>query len=68
MATPLGMLGVDAFTIMEIVGHSRPESVERAVAKLDVSNWLPRGIGVGIELGISDKKTMFAQNRRKSMK
>jgi hypothetical protein len=47
------MLGVDAFTIMKIAGHSSitisqryvhpsPESVELAFAKLEVSNQLPQ--------------------------
>ena len=63
MLTRLGLLGVDAFTIMKIAGHSSitisqryvhpsPESVERAFEKLEVSNQsIPRK-GVGIELGI----------------
>jgi len=75
MLTRLGMLGVDAFTIMKIAGHSSitisqryvhpsPESVERAFEKLEVSNQLPPRIGVGIELGIGDKNAV-RRNRRK---
>jgi integrase len=66
MLTRLGMLGVEAFTIMKIAGHSSitisqryvhpsPESVERAFEKLEVSNQLPPRIGVGIHLGIGSK-------------
>jgi integrase len=78
MLTRLGMLGVDAFTIMKIAGHSSitisqryvhpsPESVERAFEKLEVSNQLPPRIGVGIELGIGSKNAV-RRNRRKVMK
>jgi integrase len=78
MLTRLGLLGVDAFTIMRIAGHSSitisqryvhpsPESVERAFEKLDVSNQPPPRKGVGIELGIGGKETN-RRNRRKIMK
>ena len=78
MLTRLGMLGVDAFTIMKIAGHSSitisqryvhpsPESVERAFEKLEVSNQLPPRIGVGIELGIGGKNAV-RRNRRKVLK
>src|SRR5579862_7394424 len=66
MLTRLGMLGVDAFTIMKIAGHSSitisqryvhpsPESVERAFEKLEESRQGVARIGVGIELGIGEK-------------
>ena len=56
MLTRLGMLGVDAFTIMKIAGHSSitvsqryvhpsPESVERAFEKLEESGRASRGRG-----------------------
>jgi integrase len=78
MLTRLGMLGVDALTIMKIAGHSSitisqryvhpsPESVERAFEKLEVSNHLPPRIGVGIELGIGSKNAV-RRNRRKILK
>jgi integrase len=78
MLTRLGMLGVDAFTIMKIAGHSSitisqryvhpsPESVERAFEKLEVSNQLPARIEVGIELGIGSKNEI-RRNRRKLLK
>jgi integrase len=78
MLTRLGLLGVDAFTIMRIAGHSSitisqryvhpsPESVERAFEKLDVSNQPTPRKGVGIELGIGAKETT-RRNRRKLMK
>jgi integrase len=78
MLTRLGMLGVDAFTIMKIAGHSSitisqryvhpsPESVERAFEKLEVSNQLPPRIGVGLELGIGGKNAV-RQKRRKVLK
>jgi hypothetical protein len=78
MLTRLGLLGVDAFTIMRIAGHSSitisqryvhpsPESVERAFEKLEGSNQpIPRK-GVGIELGIGGKETN-SRNRCKVMK
>jgi hypothetical protein len=66
MLSRLGMLGVDAFTIMKIAGHSitisqryvhpSPESVERAFGKLEVSDRLPPRMGVGIELGLRQQK------------
>ena len=66
MLTRLGLLGVDAFTIMKIAGHSSitvsqryvhpsPESVERAFEKLEESRQGVARIGVGIELGIGEK-------------
>jgi hypothetical protein len=72
------MLGVDAFTIMKIAGHSSitisqryvhpsPESVERAFEKLEVSHQLPSRKGVGIEMGIVSKDAV-RQNRRKILK
>jgi len=66
MLTRLGLLGVDAFTIMKIARHSSitisqryvhpsPESVERAFEKLEQSSQpIPRK-RVGIELGIGGK-------------
>jgi hypothetical protein len=64
------MLGVDAFTIMKIAGHSSitisqryvhlsPESVERAFETLEVSKLPPR-IGVGIELGTGSKNAVVS--------
>jgi hypothetical protein len=78
MLTRIGLLGVDAFTIMRIAGHSSitisqryvhpsPESVERAFEKLEVSNQPPRRMGPGIELGIAGKNGV-RQNRRKPNK
>jgi integrase len=78
MLTRLGMLGVDAFTIMKIAGHSSitisqryvhpsPESVESAFEKLEVSNQLPSRKGVGIEMGIGSKIEV-RRNRRKVLK
>jgi hypothetical protein len=76
MLTRLGLLGVDAFTIMKIAGHSSitisqryvhpsPESVERAFEKLEAANQpIPRK-RVGIELGIGAKNG-HRRNRRKS--
>jgi hypothetical protein len=63
------MLGVDAFTIMKIAGHSSitisqryvhpsPESVERAFEKLEVSNALAPRKGLGIELGIGRQRSV----------
>ena len=54
MLTRLGLLGVDAFTIMKIAGHSSitisqryvhpsPEPVESAFEKLEMSNQPFRG-------------------------
>jgi integrase len=76
MLTRLGLLGVDAFTIMKIAGHSSitisqryvhpsPESVERAFEKLEAANRPTPRKGVGIELGIGAKNGQ-RQNRRKS--
>jgi integrase len=78
MLTRLGLLGVDAFTIMKIAGHSSitisqryvhpsPESVERAFEKLEVSNQPGRRKGPGIELGIAVKNDI-RQNRRKAVR
>jgi integrase len=78
MLTRIGLLGVDAFTIMRIAGHSSitisqryvhpsPESVERAFEKLEVSNQPPRRKGPGIELGIAGKNGV-RQDRRKPNK
>lgn len=78
MLTRLGMLGVDAFTIMKIAGHSSitisqryvhpsPESVESAFEKLEMSNQLPSRKGVGIEMGIGSKIEV-RRNRRKVLK
>ena len=78
MLTRLGLLGVDAFTIMKIAGHSSitvsqryvhpsPESVERAFEKLEESRQGVARIGVGIELGIGSKSAV-GRNRRKIMK
>jgi integrase len=78
MLTRLGMLGVDAFTIMKLAGHSSitisqryvhpsPESVESAFEKLEASNQLPSRKGVGIEMGIASKSAM-RRNRRKVLK
>jgi len=78
MLTRLGLLGVDAFTIMRIAGHSSitisqryvhpsPESVERAFEKLEGSNQPTRRKGPGIELGI-DGKSSAQRNRRKAIK
>jgi integrase len=71
MLSRLGMLGVDAFTIMKIAGHSSitisqryvhpsPESVELAFAKLEVSNQLPQNGAVGIANGIARKELGIA--------
>jgi integrase len=76
MLTRIGLLGVDAFTIMKIAGHSSitisqryvhpsPESVERAFEKLEAANRPTPRKGVGIELGIG-AKTGQRQNRSKS--
>jgi integrase len=76
MLTRLGLLGVDAFTIMKIAGHSSitisqryvhpsPESVERAFEKLEAANQPIARKGVGIELGIGAKNGQ-RRNRRKS--
>jgi len=76
MLTRLGLLGVDAFTIMKIAGHSSitisqryvhpsPESVERAFEKLEASNRPTRRKGPGIESGIGGKNGV-RQNRRKA--
>jgi integrase len=78
MLTRLGLLGVDAFTIMKIAGHSSitisqryvhpsPESVERAFEKLEVSNRPRRRKGPGIELGIASKSRVRL-NRRNAFK
>jgi integrase len=78
MLTRLGLLGVDAFTIMRIAGHSSitisqryvhpsPESVERAFEKLEMSNQSTPRKGVGIELGIGGKNKE-RRNLRNSMK
>ena len=78
MLTRLGLLGVDAFTIMRIAGHSSitisqryvhpsPESVERAFEKLEGSNRPIRRKGPGIELGIAGKSGV-RRNRRNAMK
>lgn len=67
MLSRLGMLGVDAFTIMKIAGHSSitisqryvhpsPESVELAFAKLEVSNQVPRNGAVAIAERIKRKE------------
>jgi integrase len=67
MLSRLGMLGVDAFTIMKIVGHSSitisqryvhpsPESVELAFAKLEVSNQVPQNGAASIANGIARKE------------
>ncbi len=66
MQTRLGLLGLEAFTIMKIAGHSSitvsqryvhpsPESVERAFEKLEGSRQGVARIGVGIKLGIGEK-------------
>jgi integrase len=76
MLTRLGLLGVDAFTIMKIAGHSSitisqryvhpsPESVERAFEKLEAANRPTPRKGVGIELGIGAKNGQ-RRNRSKS--
>ena len=76
MLTRIGLLGVDAFTIMKIAGHSSitisqryvhpsPESVERAFEKLEAANRPTPRKGVGIELGIGAKSGQ-RRNRRKS--
>ncbi|MGB7761389.1 MAG: site-specific integrase, partial [Bryobacteraceae bacterium] len=78
MLTRLGLLGVDAFTIMKIAGHSSitvsqryvhpsPESVESAFEKLEMSNQPVPRKKVGIELGIAAKNAV-RRNRRNSMK
>lgn len=72
MWTRIGLLGVDAFTITKVAGHSSitisqryvhpsPESVERAFEKLEAANRpTPRkGVGIGTKNG-------QRQNRRKS--
>ena len=72
------MLGVDAFTIMKIAGHSSitvsqryvhpsPESVESAFEKLEMSNQPVPRKKVGIELGIADQNAI-RRNRRNTMK
>jgi hypothetical protein len=64
MLTRLGLLGVDAFTIMKIAGHSSvtvsqpyvhpsPESVVRAFEKLKVSNRPAQRKGPGTALDIA---------------
>ncbi len=76
MLTRIGLLGVDAFTIMKIAGHSSisisqryvhpsPESVERAFEKLEESNQPTRRKGPGIESGIGGKNG-FRQKRSKA--
>jgi integrase len=78
MLTRLGLLGVDAFTIMKIAGHSSitisqryvhpsPESVERAFEKLEMSNQPNPRKGVGIESGIGGRSGV-RRNRRNAMK
>jgi integrase len=78
MLTRLGLLGVDAFTIMKIAGHSSitvsqryvhpsPESVESAFEKLEMSNQPVPRKKVGIELGIADQNAI-RRNRRNTMK
>ena len=78
MLTRLGLLGVGAFTIMKIAGHSSitisqryvhpsPESVERAFEKLEVSNRPRRRKGPGIELGIAGRNRV-RRNRRNAFK
>jgi integrase len=78
MLTRLGLLGVDAFTIMRIAGHSSitisqryvhpsPESVERAFEKLEGSNRPVRRKGPGIKLGIAGKSGV-RRNHRNVMK
>jgi integrase len=78
MLTRLGLLGVDAFTIMKIAGHSSitisqryvhpsPESVESAFEKLEMSNQPVPRKEVGIELGIGGQNAV-RQNRRNAMK
>src|ERR1039458_4242887 len=74
MLTRLSLLGVDAFTIMRIAGHSSitislryvgpsPEPVERAFEKLEVSNQpTPRR-----EVGIGDRNRLL-RNRRNAVK
>jgi integrase len=47
MLIRLGLLGVDAFTIMRIAGHSS--------ITISLFNQPPRRIGPGVELGIAGK-------------
>jgi integrase len=76
MLTSPGLVGVDAFKIMKIAGHSSitisqryvhssPESVERTFQKLEAANPPISRKGVGIELGIG-AKSGHRQNRNKS--
>jgi hypothetical protein len=75
MLTRLGLLGVDAFTIMKIAGqssitisqryvHPLPESVERAFEKLEAANRPTPRKGVGIELGTSGQSGESAQSSK----
>jgi hypothetical protein len=74
MLTRLGMLNVDAFTIMKTAGprqhqisqryvHPSLESVESTFQKLEVSNQLPPRKGEGIR-----SKSAVRRNRRKILK